>query len=257
MKTIKFGVYSLEVPNHVEVLALPKFITAMLIVQGKLILKMDEQGTVAVIMPPVMKGDPGGLSIDFQGSDNLICEQEFMLSQSFEEVQDIIAYNFPDKPKAPRTVLGNLVELGLDGHYDVIVHGCNCHCTMGSGIAREIKEKIPEAYEADLATTKGDKSKIGSFTYWSVRNRLGENLTVINAYTQYDFLPRNVDHVEYEGLRKIFKKLNNEYKGSEPGFTIAYPAIGAGLANGNWHKISQIINEELIDVNHVFVKFNG
>ena len=44
---------------------------------------------------------------------------------------------------------GNLIDLAEQGEFDVIVHGCNCQNTMGSGIAKEIKERYPLAYRAD------------------------------------------------------------------------------------------------------------
>lgn len=54
-------------------------------------------------------------------------------------------------------IKGDLIKLALDGRFDVIVHGCNCQCAMGAGIAKSIKETFPEAYKADLATTKGSR----------------------------------------------------------------------------------------------------
>ena len=36
---------------------------------------------------------------------------------------------------------------------------------------------------------------------------------------------------------------------------IGYPAIGAGLAGGNWEIISGIIDEELKGENHTFVEY--
>jgi len=42
---------------------------------------------------------------------------------------------------------GDLLRLALDGRFDVIVHGCNCQCAMGKGIALSIKQQFPEAYE--------------------------------------------------------------------------------------------------------------
>jgi O-acetyl-ADP-ribose deacetylase (regulator of RNase III) len=42
----------------------------------------------------------------------------------------------------------------LDIH--AIIHQANCHCTMGSGIAKFIRERFPKAYEADCKTVKGD-----------------------------------------------------------------------------------------------------
>lgn len=35
-----------------------------------------------------------------------------------------------------KTMLGDLLSLAIDGRFDVIVHGCNCQCTMGAGIAQ-------------------------------------------------------------------------------------------------------------------------
>ena len=58
----------------------------------------------------------------------------------------------------------DLIKLALDGRFDVIVHGCNCQYAMGVGIAKSIKETLPEAYKVDLATTKGSREKLGSIS---------------------------------------------------------------------------------------------
>jgi O-acetyl-ADP-ribose deacetylase (regulator of RNase III) len=62
-------------------------------------------------------------------------------------------------------IKGDLIELAIDGEFDLIIHGCNCFCTMGAGIAKTIKQKFPEAYKADLETEKGDKSKLGEISW--------------------------------------------------------------------------------------------
>jgi O-acetyl-ADP-ribose deacetylase (regulator of RNase III) len=36
------------------------------------------------------------------------------------------------------TRTGDLLALALAGEFDAIVHGCNCHCTFGRGIAAAI-----------------------------------------------------------------------------------------------------------------------
>ena len=38
-----------------------------------------------------------------------------------------------------KEVKGDLIKLTLEGEFDVIAHGCNCFCTMGSGIAVAMK----------------------------------------------------------------------------------------------------------------------
>ena len=35
-------------------------------------------------------------------------------------------------------VNGNLIKMALEGQFDVIVHGCNCHSTMGAGLAPQM-----------------------------------------------------------------------------------------------------------------------
>ncbi|RYF46165.1 MAG: phosphatase, partial [Cytophagaceae bacterium] len=41
---------------------------------------------------------------------------------------------------------GDLVQKAKVGEFDVIVHGCNCFCQMGAGIAKTIKQVFPAAY---------------------------------------------------------------------------------------------------------------
>ena len=38
-------------------------------------------------------------------------------------------------------VQGNLIALADAGQIDVLIHGCNCFCTMGAGIAKDIKSR--------------------------------------------------------------------------------------------------------------------
>lgn len=135
---------------------------------------------------------------------------------------------------------GNLIDLALEGHFDVIVHGCNCFNTMGSGIAKEIKERLPEAYKVDQETVKGDRSKLGGFTFTDVC-RGDEWFTVINMYTQYSYGGQK-DHFEYEKFREGLENLNTFLP---LGSKIGFPKIGAGLAGGDWKRIKQIIYESL------------
>ena len=149
-----------------------------------------------------------------------------------------------------KKVKGDLIKLALKGEFDVIIHGCNCFCAMGAGIAKTIKLKFPEAYTADLATAKGAKEKLGTFSSAKVNTSYGD-LIVVNAYTQFHWRGRGVK-VDYEALREAFRKIKIEFSG----LRIAYPAIGAGLAGGNWKTISTIIEEELVGEDHTFVEYD-
>ncbi len=140
---------------------------------------------------------------------------------------------------------GDLILLGREGTFDVIVHGCNCFCTMGAGIAKGIKSQFPEAYESDLKTKSGDQNKLGTFSF----AKIGE-LTVVNAYTQFHWRGKS-RKADYDAIRQAFQAIKNKFSGKR----IGYPAIGAGLAGGDWEVISKIIEEELQGEDHTLVIF--
>lgn len=148
-----------------------------------------------------------------------------------------------------KIVEGDLIQMAAEGEFDVIVHGCNCQCQMGKGIALTIKKQFPEAYQADCSTEKGSWEKLGSFS--QVKVKTGDNeFTIVNAYTQFHWRGNGVK-ADYDAIKRVFSSLKVEFSGKR----IGYPLIGAGLAGGNWEVISQIINSALEGENHTLVKF--
>ena len=145
---------------------------------------------------------------------------------------------------------GDLIHLALAGHFDVIIHGCNCFCTMGAGIAKQIQTLFPKSYQADLQTGKGDKNKLGTYSSVEIENS-DNNFTIVNAYIQYDFSGYGV-LVDYKAVKNVFFKISSDFAGK----SIGYPKIGAGLAKGDWNKISEIINIELKNQDHTLVELN-
>lgn len=131
-----------------------------------------------------------------------------------------------------REITGDLLKLALQGEFDTIIHGCNCFCSMGGGIAATIRSVFPEACQADLDTEYAAAAKLGTYS-----SAVSRGITIINAYTQYDcFGPRPVD---YNAVEKVFIRLNHDLS---PDSHIGIPLIGAGLAGGDWGTIEQIIN---------------
>lgn len=148
-----------------------------------------------------------------------------------------------------RVVHGDLLKLALAGDFDVIVHGCNCFGTMGKGIAVGVHELFPEAYEADLATPRGDRAKLGTISVVNVDRDL-RRITIVNGYTQFDYRGDGV-RADYDAIRSVFRELKRRYSGKR----IGYPKIGAGLARGDWSIIAPIIDEELAGEDHTLVEY--
>lgn len=148
-----------------------------------------------------------------------------------------------------KTVQGDLIRLASEGKFDLIVHGCNCFGTMGAGIAKGIKTAFPQAFDADLATERGSKDKLGTCSFAEISNG-GAALIVVNAYTQFDWRGGGVK-VDYEAVRSCMRWIKVQYSGKR----IGLPKIGAGLAGGDWAIVAAIIDEELSGEDITLVEF--
>jgi len=144
---------------------------------------------------------------------------------------------------------GDLIQLALSGRFDVIIHGCNCFCSMGAGIAQQIKQTFPPAFEADLQTDSGDRDKLGTYSRATVKISKTP-LTIINGYTQYHYSGAPV-MADYDAISALFARVKMDFSGNK----IGYPRIGAGLAGGDWKKIGKIIDQKLAGEDHKLVEF--
>ena len=133
-----------------------------------------------------------------------------------------------------KQVQGCLLSLARAGEFDIVVHGCNCFCVMGAGIAKQIQEEYPEAYAADCATFRSSPEKIGTYSFANTGKFI-----IINAYTQFRTSSFVCDVFEYEGFAKILNTLASEY----PSGNFGLPYIGMGLANGNPSRIIPMIEK--------------
>ncbi|MEM9139641.1 MAG: phosphatase [Pseudomonadota bacterium] len=148
-----------------------------------------------------------------------------------------------------RTITGDLVALAKDGAFDLIAHGCNCMCTMGAGIALPIRKTWPDVFDADLRTQSGDRAKLGTCTQAIVASG---KLTVVNAYTQFDYRGDGVK-VDYDAVARCMAWIKDNHSGKRSGL----PKIGAGLAGGDWSRIEAIVTEELTNEDVTVVAFAG
>lgn len=148
-----------------------------------------------------------------------------------------------------KTIEGNLLDLAEAGHFDVIVHGCNCFHTMRSGIAGQITQRYPEVIEADRATPYGARSKLGTISTSTI-SRNGREFVIVNAYTQHRY-GRNGVFAEVPAIESAFREVAARF----PGKRIGYPRVGAGLAGGDWNEIAPVIAAALEGQDATLVEF--
>jgi len=136
---------------------------------------------------------------------------------------------------------GNLLDLAEAGEFDVILHGANCFNTMGAGLAREIRNRYPQAAYVDSKTKNGDYNKLGNWTECVAGEQ--SQFTILNCYTQYK-MSRSTDVFEYTAFALILQKLLH-FHGQE---RLGFPYIGMGLAGGSKETILAMIKEFSIKV---------
>lgn len=149
-----------------------------------------------------------------------------------------------------KEIKGNAVELFLrrDVH---LIHGCNCFCNMGAGIAKEVKRKIPGAFRLDAMTLKGNQNKLGrNSVYVQEDGRM-----VFNAYTQFKFWGAG-PQVDYNAISSCFESAVESASACPEQLPIVTPLIGAGLAGGDWERIKDIINDSTGDYPIIVVHFD-
>ena len=126
---------------------------------------------------------------------------------------------------------------------------------MGSGVAKQVKDKYPEVYGKYKEVYKVKGLYLGDIIPVSIYHTSDfKNLWLINAITQESFgVNINKIYVDYNAVRYSFRRtaefsnmMNALKPHHEPKITtIAMPKIGCGLGNGDWNIVEDIINEEL------------
>lgn len=168
-------------------------------------------------------------------------------------------------------VKGDLIKLALEGKFDVITHGCNCFCRMGSGIAVPMKRNFGcDTFPLEDKDYISDYNKLGQIDYKPFYINDGKAieaetidvqssrnpLWVVNSYTQYGAgypqPPYNIP-LDYDALQLCFRKINRKFSGLHLGI----PMIGSGLAGGNWDRIAIIIKKETPDMEVTVVEYEG
>lgn len=141
-----------------------------------------------------------------------------------------------------RFVKGNLLE----AVEPVIMHGCNAQGVMGSGVAKYVRDKWPEAYEdykefCGSAEFSGDL--VGTNHYFGVFNG-DEPKLLINAITQDTY--GEGKQARYTAILECIDSANIDFEhlSDDDGILqIAIPLIGCGLGGLKWDILLELLEE--------------
>lgn len=135
----------------------------------------------------------------------------------------------------------NIFESGAD----VICHQVNCRGVMGSGIAKQVREKYPEVYEFYHAVcmTLEPSELLGRV----ISIEVDDGLWIDNLFSQENFGYDGKCYTDYNALRQCLEEIMANHKNK----TIAIPYLmGCHRGGGDWNVVYKMIEE-------VFSDFDG
>lgn len=137
-----------------------------------------------------------------------------------------------------KTINKNILEVDSG----IICHQVNCMGVMGSGLAKQIRDKWPDVYKnyslLFFYTKKEDL--LGDFQFVKINN----SLEVVNVFGQFNY-GKDKKQTDYAALDKAFLKMSrykNHFKFKE--WPIYFPhRFGCGLAGGDWTIVEPLIEK--------------
>lgn len=136
---------------------------------------------------------------------------------------------------------GNMLDLPSG----ILVHGCNAQGVMGSGIALQIKEKYPEAFErymrvASDPSFKKNRGMLLGTTPWI---EVSKDLYIVNAITQEKYGNDGKKYVNEKAVEDAFRFVKALAESRK--LPVHFPMIGCGRGGGNWEDIASRIERAL------------
>lgn len=181
---------------------------------------------------------------DWYLCDKMDINNRIQFAESFVSENDKLdVYVAPVDIVNMNIVCGDILSTP-DTRPTIICHQVNCKGVMGSGLAKQIKDKHPEVYQAykeKCACIERGIGGLGDVQLVPILN-VSVSHIIANIFGQYDY-GRCKRYTDYDALKKAFGVLAKDC--GQCVIRLPY-GIGCGLGGGNWDIVSKIIVDELI-----------
>ncbi len=150
--------------------------------------------------------------------------------------------------------------LDFPSEINVIATCCNCQAIFGAGIALQIKNRYPQAYQADkdyhALCIEDEKTQLGTYSAAVLDN----GKIIINLYGQ-DGYGTATRQLNYEAIYRAMETVaRNMAKNSHKQYALGFPYLmGCGLAGGDFSIVEamiKVIFEPIANIQVIIVKYN-
>ena len=139
---------------------------------------------------------------------------------------------------------------------DVILHQVNCQGVMGSGIAKQVREKFPTVYARYRQLCDEMKDNRAELLGTAQFVRTGEDCYIVNLFAQENFGYDGKCYTDYDALRKCLEHVNAHCFEE----TIAIPHLmGCHRGGGDWNIVYEMILEIFVNSDNTVLicEYNG
>lgn len=134
---------------------------------------------------------------------------------------------------------GDIFESGAD----VILHQVNCQGVMGSGVAKQVREKYPNVFATYQELCLGEKDHTSNLLGIAQPVQTDDHTIIINLFAQDNFGYDGNCYTNYDALRTCLETVRKNNSND----SIAIPYLMAcHRGGGDWDKVSGMI-EEILD----------
>ena len=126
----------------------------------------------------------------------------------------------------------NIFESGAD----VICHQVNCQGVMGSGVAKQVKERYPIVYEQYKKVCTSDERLLGRTQIIPINN----SQYIANLFAQDNYGYDKKCYTDYQALENCLKQIYAFC----PNKTIAFPYLmSCARGGGDWNIVYKMIED--------------
>ena len=163
----------------------------------------------------------------------------FDRGQAFADYSGVIF--LPEDEQALSFCIGNI----FSSNADIIVHQVNCQGVMGAGLAKQVKSKYPQVFQAyQQECRKPEDSLLGSALIVDAQ----DGRYIANCFAQKGY-GRQQQQTDYAALRSSLQAVRS-FAEADPAKSVAIPyGIGCGLGGGDWRTVLEIITQTFAGFN--------
>ena len=158
-------------------------------------------------------------------------------------------------------VNGDIFESGAE----FILHQVNCQGRMGSGVAKQVRERYPKVFQRykDFINTyrKHGLTPLGEVQYCTNGEKSKDGVTsqvIVNMFAQNNYGYDGQLYTDYNALQECLTKVNNTCADLGGNIDVAIPYLMAcHRGGGDWSIVSKMIHDTLKDCDVTFYRYTA